>query len=573
MDYRRFDAALRALDAAVSRRRGLAGALSLAIAAAVAAPPARDAAVDAASRSRKEPAGRRPDLEGPCGDGSVKANACRRNDECCTGRCDRRAARLDPEGRGRCRCVRRGRACADDGHCCGSTRCINGACGGRRGVVKTGAACGARDRCQDPKARCTTLATNPALGTFCLLAKYDVCTSANQCETGTCVAGSCGGPRPTAGSPCATTDDCADGMSCSSGVCHDIDPCPAAFCSGMWCTFAKAQDDENGGFSGSTGKLSSPNRIVMLPDKSAFISVEDTWDRIQKFDAFTFEWLGTMSAPSTTGEGTEPGTGDGEFNEPKDILIQPDGSEAYVIDNGNNRITVIDPVAWTVLRQIPITSSAFATGYSLGDFKAAALDPVGNRILMLLATYSFPNYISSLSIIPIDGGTQSSTELSVQNLRNIAVKADGSRIYLAGEKFTTILDDTFQEIPNSTYGSPGTSDCQDGFGRIQSDQGSFTIDDDGDIWVEDAVCQRVLQFDVTGDTWTPKTWIGHLDDFSGVSPMLRSDGTLLLHNVDSENNLMTIRCRNPLMPDGTRWRTAQQSRRSHRAGLDRPRSR
>jgi YVTN family beta-propeller protein len=555
MDHRRFDTALRALDAAVSRRRGLAAAVAVFLGASV--QPGEDAG--AAPRS--------PRPAGPCGNGSRAQNTCRRNGDCCTGLCDRRPAKRNNDGAGRCRCVRKGRPCTDDRNCCRGLDCRSGTCGGPRPQVNTGEACTAADQCRDENATCTTFETGPA-GTFCLLPRYDVCTAAQQCAAGACIDGSCGSLRPTPGMRCTTTDDCGEGMSCAAGLCFDISPCPAAFCSGMWCTFTVSQDDENEGNGGATGKVTNPNRLAMLPDKSAFLSVEANHNRIQKFDAHTFEWLGSMSAPTDSNATPVSGSGDGEFDQPKDIVVRPDGTEAYVVDSGNSRITVVDPAAWTVLRQIPITSDAIASGFSLNGFNAAAFDSAGDRLLLLLS--GGPQ--SSFAIIPIDGSTQSSAPVSNSiEFTNFVMSADSSRVYLIGDRMAYIFDGQFQEIAGATYGTAGQSDCQNGFAGFGFHAGSMGIDDNGNVWIEDRTCRRWYQFNVTGDSWSPVTWLGFLDSFTGISPMFRSDGTMLLLNRASRNNVMTVRCRNPLMPDGTRWRSGQLSH--GRASLDRPRSR
>jgi hypothetical protein len=47
---------------------------------------------------------------GPCGNGSAKANTCRRKNQCCTRLCDRRKER--------CTCRRQGQPCKQDRNCC-----------------------------------------------------------------------------------------------------------------------------------------------------------------------------------------------------------------------------------------------------------------------------------------------------------------------------------------------------------------------------------------------------------------------------------------------------------------------
>ena len=73
-------------------------------------------------------------------------------------------------------------------------------------------------------------------------------------------------------------------MSCSSGKCFDITPCPAPFSSGSWGVFDVAHNYENQGEGFWPGTLDEPEQMVMLPDGSAFLTVERYRNRIQKFD-------------------------------------------------------------------------------------------------------------------------------------------------------------------------------------------------------------------------------------------------------------------------------------------------
>jgi hypothetical protein len=85
---------------------------------------------DAASKSRKKQRKRKTRdnvrAEGPRGDGSPRANRCKKHRECCTGRC-----RKKKHGRGRCRCFRLGERCTFDQQCCpkrSGAPCQNGVC-------------------------------------------------------------------------------------------------------------------------------------------------------------------------------------------------------------------------------------------------------------------------------------------------------------------------------------------------------------------------------------------------------------------------------------------------------------
>jgi hypothetical protein len=126
MDARLFDALTRTLAAPGSRRGLLARIASLPILGSLAAIAPSPPDADAARRSKRKRRNNTVRAEGPCGDGSPKANRCKKNRECCTGRC-----RKKKNGRGRCRCFRPGEACTENQQCCpkrsGAT-CQNGIC-------------------------------------------------------------------------------------------------------------------------------------------------------------------------------------------------------------------------------------------------------------------------------------------------------------------------------------------------------------------------------------------------------------------------------------------------------------
>ena len=109
MDSARFDTLTKSLSTPGTRRGALGGLLAgtfslLGLA-------------DGAAKNR-----RRVSAEGPCGDGSGKANSCEKDKDCCTRVCKH----------GRCRCKKLGEGCKDDRNCCASfgqpMRCQSGSC-------------------------------------------------------------------------------------------------------------------------------------------------------------------------------------------------------------------------------------------------------------------------------------------------------------------------------------------------------------------------------------------------------------------------------------------------------------
>ncbi|MFM9108462.1 MAG: hypothetical protein ACKOWF_17390 [Chloroflexota bacterium] len=123
MDQERVGAMSRALASGVSRRPGLAAALAVVLG---------GASLDAAATGGGKDKGRgrrKPGVEGPCGDGSRKANICRKDKDCCTGYCNMAVGKKNKDGSGRCRCIRKGKTCTPSQTCCNGLPCVAGVCG------------------------------------------------------------------------------------------------------------------------------------------------------------------------------------------------------------------------------------------------------------------------------------------------------------------------------------------------------------------------------------------------------------------------------------------------------------
>ncbi|MGI9252801.1 MAG: hypothetical protein ACR2J8_03575, partial [Thermomicrobiales bacterium] len=228
MDQSSFDRIARLLGGATTRRSGLQAALGAAFGLGVAG---ADAKSGGKSRDKHRGGNRRPAVEGPCGNGSRKDNICTRDKDCCTDICNVKAGKKNIDGKGRCRCHRRGKACKADKNCCNTLTCVNGVCGGGGGGsnIPTSFPCVAGvDICEDSKATCTAYddgSDGPA-GTYCLLpflatacAKSADC-GCNSCYAGACLTCGCGGcpaddacaaPTVTTGTIQAAVDAALDG--------------------------------------------------------------------------------------------------------------------------------------------------------------------------------------------------------------------------------------------------------------------------------------------------------------------------------------------------------------------------
>jgi hypothetical protein len=213
MDHQRFDGLARLMGRRAGRRAGLRAVIGAALGVAIGtATPGADAA--------------RPKPEGPCGNGSRKANVCRKNSDCCTGICNTKLGKKNRDRTGRCRCVQTGKTCTADRNCCNSLTCISGVCG--RGGIATGEPCvPGVDVCADSRARCTPLTDDAQTalgisGDYCTLP-----TGASPCGNGgwpstSCVGGFCTeGPvlaGPTVCGSISLVDACTDDTNSGDGT-------------------------------------------------------------------------------------------------------------------------------------------------------------------------------------------------------------------------------------------------------------------------------------------------------------------------------------------------------------------
>jgi hypothetical protein len=233
MDQERFDRISRLFGRATTRRAGI-GTL---------------AALAAAALGRSvEQADAKPGKAGPCGNGSPKANQCKKDSDCCTGYCNKGVCRYVPLG-GKCSATRkcRGKAVCVNGKCarsapaCDATTCPQGCCNGTTCVPyasqtdgacgTAGAACGAckvgeacesgvcAASCIEEGAACTVGQTTCCVGGCSSLDGNKCCSPPNgPCTTnaGCCGSGAlCYGQLPkkccyASGASCFSNDQCCN---------------------------------------------------------------------------------------------------------------------------------------------------------------------------------------------------------------------------------------------------------------------------------------------------------------------------------------------------------------------------
>ncbi|MFM9106808.1 MAG: SMP-30/gluconolactonase/LRE family protein [Chloroflexota bacterium] len=355
MDQERFDAALRALQAGTTRRRGLAGMLAVLLG--TAGVPGREAAAKAKPGE--------PSAEGPCGDGSAKANRCTKDADCCTGYCADGQCRYkanwmsckknDECGSGRCvdrrcdgGCNPESSRCQENFNCCDGMICKNGTCKTSAAAKCTkqncsgccdGTTCrvgGSRVACGAKGAACTRC----TIGVACENGSCGVVCSAQTCPDGCCKDGVCN--KGTATNACgvggAACEVCTGEMTCKSvGIYRACLGC----LSDQDCPSAKPVCDTN------TMICSQCMESSHCPDCQVCLSnvcAAPSWTALSTF-------------------GSGPGSATAKFNGPNGLALSSDGLEVYVSDALNFRIDL-----WTRPNTSSSTWTALTTFGSSSDF-------------------------------------------------------------------------------------------------------------------------------------------------------------------------------------------------------------
>ena len=177
MDSRRFDELVALLARGLTRRTAT-GAIATLMAAGIGeSSEAKRHGRDHGSDRGKAPgnADRKPDAEGPCGDGGRADNRCTRDSQCCTGICEMSTGKHNRDGEGRCRCRKRQQACTDDRTCCGKLKCYGGRCSSCLAACTSGCCAGSQCISQTTSAQCGRN------GSQCV-----ACPDGSECIDGAC---------------------------------------------------------------------------------------------------------------------------------------------------------------------------------------------------------------------------------------------------------------------------------------------------------------------------------------------------------------------------------------------------
>jgi hypothetical protein len=206
--------------------------------------------------------------QGPCGNGSAKANTCTRHGQCCTGFCDKR--------KDRCRCKKLGASCTEDRNCCASLgqpmTCQNGACQAVASPPSpppppppVTAECQPEPASQTCGGRCGIVLDNCGNPIDC-----GGCPICQSCAGGVCTAALSQQRAICAGSG-ATSSICCNGV-CCDGCCEDggvCGPCRVFATSGLY-------NGNLGGLTGADGTCRTHAMAGQLPG-AAIIGNYKAW--------------------------------------------------------------------------------------------------------------------------------------------------------------------------------------------------------------------------------------------------------------------------------------------------------
>ncbi|MGI9254713.1 MAG: NHL repeat-containing protein [Thermomicrobiales bacterium] len=477
MDGTRFDRIARLLGAAATRRQGIAAALGAV---------AGVGALTAEGQPSMPKGGPWP--AGPCGP-TGKDNRCTKNKQCCTGYC-----KIGKKGKtGRCRCIKLGGGCKTGQLCCGTGTCVNGACAGSAPPV---------------------------------------------CDASTCAAGCCEGTTCKA-------DGGNDACGAGGGVCAVCSSLLRLCCGGA-CTAGVWQPQTLvGGTSGSAAdQFISPVKVWASADlltmwvsdpPNTRISVwtrptadSPSWSHQTNFGATIYgggsavaDGLTVLVAfgPSnrieqwirTTPDGTDwtnsanfgsGGVNADQFLQPTAVFVAADGLTAWVVDSGNNRISVWNradsATAWshtvnfgvfgpgTALNELMQPSSAWASPDGLTVWVA---DMGHSRITVWTRSDAASTSWSAVAAF----GTVGSAADSLGNIEALSVSTDGltaflvdytnSRVSVWTRPDATSLIWTWQFNLGSSAGSANN--------QFSNPMGGFLGSDGVTLWVADNANSRV----------------------------------------------------------------------------------
>lgn len=348
MDDRIFDNAIRALDGAVTRRRGLAALVGVLLG---------GAAIDESEagkqarrrRARKHRQANRPANNGAC-PGTLP---CTADSQCCTGYCQISAKK--------CRCAPEGYACTKKTTCCKGFTCYEGACTKNRLIPSC-------------SRTCTTGCCN---GETC-----EAGTTAAACGIGGAACAVCGAGKGCCANACATLTQTL--LTIAGTGTSEISNPKATFLTPDKLTLYIASwnpaDISSGGFvsiwkrSVATDpftwdqNLTSPNFLkpewVTVSADGLTVATVSVWNDCGVVFRKT---AGTWAETGTLGTCGSGGSSASQLSSPSGVALSADGTKAYIGDQGNGRVSI-----WAYASS---TWSNASTWGSSGGQCASGIDP------------------------------------------------------------------------------------------------------------------------------------------------------------------------------------------------------
>jgi sugar lactone lactonase YvrE len=396
MDEQRFDAALRALQAGTTRRRGLAGMLGVLLG---------GTALDASAKGSGRNAGKGPIVEGPCGDGSAADNRCKKNSDCCTKYC----------AQGACRCKPNYMACTKGEHCC-SGSCADGRCDG--GAKPAGAACEENFNCQDGLA-CIDGVCAKSNKAKCSRQTCDGCCDGTVCRAGVATR-ACG----KKGAVCAV---CTGSSTCDAGACSTLPQlCPK--CSSLTPATCNKTCTASTNWTGRNAfTLTTSGNIIITANGLMAIATEtkpggnlSLWTR--------------PSATSNTW--TAAGTVTASFGAPNSLALSADNRTLWVSDSGGDMVFVFTRPSSASTVWTEQTSFSVSSGTQLAPQGIAATADGLTIVFTAFLTgevkvWTRPDAASTAWTEQASFGSDGSGPENMKAMRGIAISPEGLTVWVA----------------------------------------------------------------------------------------------------------------------------------------------
>jgi tripartite motif-containing protein 71 len=224
-----------------------------------------------------------------------------------------------------------------------------------------------------------------------------------------------------------------------------------------------------------------PSSVATAPDGTVYVADSNTtsWvggnHRVQRFSA-SGTFLGTWGSQ---------GSGDGQFSNPSDVAVAPDGT-VYVADTGNRRI-----------QRFSATGAFLGTWGSSGSGDGQFSNPSGVAVAPDGTVYVADGGNHRIQRFSASGtflgmwGSQGSADGQFSNPSDVAVAPDGT-VYVADSGNHRIQRFSATGAFLGTWGAQGSGD-----GQFNSPSG-VAVAPDGTVYVADYWNNRIQRFSASG---------------------------------------------------------------------------